>query len=540
MIRHHTAAQHHGMTEETMHDIQLTATIIITDSTGTAVEVSDVTEMIQLLNHRPHVLPPILALHTDHEDDPFFECQRWRVTRDQFIEPVETDEPGTPDYTVLYTDWQLSTISGSTSSLSGQHPGEVAQHFADTNQNTVILTSNLPGFETTSFAPMSATIDSTDIDAAAETLIQTAHHSSAGKQLVPSERGRSQHIGHTAVAEPADFSTPDVQVEAATTINAAEVDENAVPRTRREARDSFLSQTKPQNQPATKGWRGSLVHMGFRMDPSAAEQRERDDVHAVSQHWPGPRTIAVVNGKGGVGKTPTTILLSAILARYGGGGVLAWDNNQARSTMGWRTEQSSHDSTILDLIPVATKLLATGAQSADLSHYVHHQTEDRFDVLRSKPQLLADKQRFDTSDVDTIHAIASKFYRVIVIDSGNDESDPMWRRMITHTDQLVVATSASLENGEAARLLLEELASTDKHGQHLADNAVIIASQSDANAPNRALPGIVTDYLAPISRQAVGIPYDPAMVEGHLKYGSLRPNTQRAWLRAAAAVARGL
>lgn len=523
-----------------MHDIQLTATIIITDSTGTAVEVSDVTEMIQLLNHRPHVVPPIFALHTDHEHDPFFEGQGWRVTRDPFIEPVEADESGTPDYTVRYTDWQLSTANGSTSSLSGQHPSEMAQHIADTSENTVILTSRLPGFETTSFAPMSADTDSTHIDATVDTLIQTVPQADGGKQLVPSQRSRPQHLVHPAETESADSSTPDTQVEAATATNASEEDEHAIPRTRREARESFLTQTKPQNQPATKGWRGTLVRMGLRMDPSAAEQQERDDVHAVSQHWPGPRTIAVVNGKGGVGKTPTTILLSAIFARYGGGGVLAWDNNQARSTMGWRTEQSSHDSTILDLIPVAPKLLATGAQSADLSHYVHHQTQDRFDVLRSKPQLLADKQRFDTSDVDTIHAIASKFYRVIVIDSGNDESDPMWRRMITHTDQLVVATSASLENGEAARLLLAELASTDKHGQELADNAVIIASQSDANAPNQALPRIVNDYLGPVARQAVGIPYDPAMVEGHLKYASLRSETQRAWLRGAAAVARGL
>lgn len=523
-----------------MHEIQLTATIIITDSTGTAVEVCDVTEMVTLLNHRPHKVPPIIALHTEHDHDTFFEDQRWRVTRDPFIEAVEDDERVTRDYTLRYTDWQLSTANGSTSSLTGQHPGEVAQHIADTSQKAVILTSDLPGFETTSFVPMSATSDSVDIDTTVETLSQTVPDSRSEAQNEPTERNDSNHMSVTAQTESADLSTSEIQSEAASATAASEQDEDAVPRTRREARESFLSQTKPQNQPATKGWRGSLVRMGFRMDPSAAEQRERDDVHAVSQHWPGPRTIAVVNGKGGVGKTPTTILLSAIFARYGGGGVLAWDNNQARSTMGWRTEQSSHDSTILDLIPVATKLLATGAQSADLSHYVHHQTQDRFDVLRSKPQLLADKQRFDTSDVDTIHAIASTFYRVIVIDSGNDESDPMWRRMITHTDQLVVATSASLENGEAARLLLAELASTDKHGQQLADNAVIIASQSDANASNQALPGIVNGYLDPIARQAVGIPYDPAMVEGHLKYASLRAETQRAWLRGAAAVARGL
>ena len=532
MSNRQTTAHQHHKSEDVLYEIQLTATISITDATGTAIEVSNATEMITLLNQRPHRVSPVLALDPEHKHDPFFECQLWRITRDLSLEPVKGNESVTPDYTLRYTDWQLSTAEGSTSSLGRQHPGKVAQHIAEFSQSRVILTSELPGFETTSFAPNSDSTQPTDIDTTIETMVQTTFESQGETQQTSPEPKLDDHFS----AQPRFAELRDPQPQSA----AFEQEEDPAPRTRREARESFLTQTKPQNQPATKGWRGAMVRMGFRMAPSATEQHERDDVHAVSQHWPGPRTIAVVNGKGGVGKTPTTILLSAIFARYGGGGVLAWDNNQARSTMGWRTEQSSHDATILDLIPVASKMLATGAQSADLSHYVHHQTQDRFDVLRSKPQLLAEKQRFDTSDVDTIHAIASKFYRIIVIDSGNDESDPMWRRMITHTDQLVVATSGSLENGEAARLLLEELATTNTHGQRLADNAVIIASQSDANATQQALSGIVNDYLDPIARQAVGIPYDPAMVEGHLKYASLRPETQRAWLRAAAAVARGL
>src|SRR5699024_5541318 len=123
---------------------------------------------------------------------------------------------------------------------------------------------------------------------------------------------------------------------------------NDQPRTRREARESFLTQ-KQHDSPATKGWRGVLVNLGLRLRPSAAEQAERDDVHAVTQRWSRPRYIAVVNGKGGAGKTPTTIMLSAIFARYGGGGVSAWDNNQTPGTLGWRTEQAGQDSTIMDL-----------------------------------------------------------------------------------------------------------------------------------------------------------------------------------------------
>jgi hypothetical protein len=50
----------------------------------------------------------------------------------------------------------------------------------------------------------------------------------------------------------------------------------------------------------------------------------------------------------------------------------------------------------------------------------------------------------------------------------------------------------------------------------------------------------VAAAFRPLAREAVAIPFDPSMVEGTLRYGSLRPETQRAWLKAAAAVARGL
>ena len=43
-----------------------------------------------------------------------------------------------------------------------------------------------------------------------------------------------------------------------------------------------------------------------------------------------------------------------------------------------------------------------------------------------------------------------------------------------------------------------------------------------------------------LTREVVTIPHDPAMVDGVLRYSSLRPATQRAWLGAGAAVARGL
>ena len=307
---------------------------------------------------------------------------------------------------------------------------------------------------------------------------------------------------------------------------------------RREARQSFLTQEQIE-EPATQGWRGTLTRFGIRMSPSESERAERSDVLAVSQHWPGPRTIAVVNGKGGAGKTPTTVLLAAVFARHGGAGVLTWDNNQTRGTLGWRTEQGPHEATLLDLLPQVDRLLSTGAQSADLAHFVHHQTRDRFDVLRSKPMALAHEQRVEPSDVDAIHAVAAKYYRLIFIDSGNDESDPMWLRMIDHTDQLVVATTTRDDHAEAGALLLEALAERDAGSAELARDAVVIVNQADPKSTPAELARVAEGYRS-LAREAVTVPHDPAMVDGVLRFVSLRPETQRAWLAAGAAVARGL
>nr|WP_170180896.1 ATPase [Microbacterium sediminis] len=305
-----------------------------------------------------------------------------------------------------------------------------------------------------------------------------------------------------------------------------------------QSRRSFIAPERLE-EPATRGFRGALSRMGVKVSPGAAERAEREDQAAVSQHFPGPRTIAVVNGKGGANKTPTTILTSAVFARYGGAGVLAWDNNQTRGTLGWRTEQGPHDATLHDLLPETERLLSTNAQSSELARYVHHQTRDKYDVLRSQPMVLASQQRVSSDDVDRIHAVAAKYYRIIVMDSGNDESDPMWLRMIDHTDQLVVATSSRAEHAEAGALLLEALAERDERSAALASNAVTVVSQSDEKATAAEIRRIEDGYRD-LVREVVRIPYDPAMGAAQLHYRALRPETQRAWLAATAAIARGL
>lgn len=299
---------------------------------------------------------------------------------------------------------------------------------------------------------------------------------------------------------------------------------------------SFLTDTVTVD-PAERGWRGFLARLGLRTKPSPAELAERDDRRAIAQHWPGPRTIAVVNGKGGAGKTPSTVILSAMFARAGGSGVLAWDNNETRGTLGWRTEQGPHEAHVLDLLPHTEHLLAPTARAADLSAFLHHQTADMYDVLRSNPRMLAADQRITDADFDAVHGVATKYFRLILVDSGNDESAPHWLRMIDRADQLVVPTTTRAEHAEAGLLLLEALRDRDERSRALADNAVVIVSQADKTERDAASIAAGFEGLA---RTAVTVPYDPALRETWLRVRALSPASQRAWLAAAAAVARGL
>ena len=331
----------------------------------------------------------------------------------------------------------------------------------------------------------------------------------------------------------------DLETEAETTVGDAVPVVGEEPATARAPRASFIVDER-REPAAANGWRGFIARStGLQVPASNAELNRRGHVQAVSQHWPGPRKISIVNGKGGVGKTLTTAMLTAVFARHGGAGVLAWDNNDTRGTLGWRTEKGPHDATVQDLLPATNTLLSPGAQISDLARFVHHQTGDKYDVLRSNPELLATKQRITQDDFDALHEVAAKYFRLVFFDSGNDESAPRWLRMIDHTDQLVVATTALGESAESGALLLEALIERDEHSAELARNAVVVVLQSERHG-TLAEAQRIADGFTGIARAAVTIPFDRALHGGALRYDAVNTVTQNAWLAAGAAVACGL
>lgn len=308
---------------------------------------------------------------------------------------------------------------------------------------------------------------------------------------------------------------------------------------RRESLPSFVDRPEV-DAPAQHGWRGALNQLGLSLAPSAAELSQRKDEAAVSAHWPGPRTIAVLNPKGGAGKTPTVICLSAVFARLSGGGVLAWDNNNSLGSLGWRTFDAGHESTVVDLLGRTEHFMTSEARVGDLSAYIHHQPADRYDVLRSDDRSGDQERHMVTGDeVDRLHAVAAKYYRAIVMDSGNTERGANWQAMIGHADQVVIPVKSVDDAAEGASRVLAALHAGDEHAQELARNAVVVVLCCEPGHQKTKAKELAEEF-APYARAVVTIPYDRALVEGRVRFSAMTPATRRAWLRAGAAVREGM
>ncbi|WP_052207405.1 MinD/ParA family ATP-binding protein [Sinomonas humi] len=333
-------------------------------------------------------------------------------------------------------------------------------------------------------------------------------------------------------AESVHGAAETVPAEAAVLVQAPE----ELP-SRKSLRDSqsFLA-VQNNIEPARKGWQGRLNAFGFSLAPGAVELAEREDEHLVARIYSGPRTIAVVNQKGGASKTPTTICLAAVFGRAGGS-VLAWDNNETTGSLPWRVERGDHASSALNVLERSSHLLSDTARAADVNAFVHRQTADKYDALFSD-QDIDGEHEISAAEVDVLHAVASKYFNVILMDSGNNHRAANWRRMIGHTDQLVVSTTTVEDRVEGARLTLQGLAGRNERTARLASEAVVIVSQEQPG--HEKLAELHAEKFRPYVRAVHVIPFDPALKDGVIHFGALRPATQRAWLAATASIARGL
>ena len=251
------------------------------------------------------------------------------------------------------------------------------------------------------------------------------------------------------------------------------------------------------------------------------------------------RTILVANPKGGARKTTSAALLAAVLGIFRGGYVAAWDANETMGTLGERSLTGTHTRTVVDLLEAAAHL--DSIRVGDLDAYVRPQGDSHFDVLASDE----DPERQDIVDADgfaTIHDILERFYRLIIVDTGNNIRASHFRAALDTADQLVIPVAAAEDSASAAEKMMRSLRASG-HGR-LVDEAVVLIHDLEPQNSDPAYFEVARSIAARFEQQVsavLPIPYDSALKDGgQIDYAQLTDETQRAYQEAAGAVARNL
>jgi MinD-like ATPase involved in chromosome partitioning or flagellar assembly len=262
----------------------------------------------------------------------------------------------------------------------------------------------------------------------------------------------------------------------------------------------------------------------------------RNLVETVRRNFGGLRQITVVNPKGGAGKTVAVLLLAMTFGQRRGGYVLAWDNNETQGTLGMRAQQDFHSRTVRDLLRDLDHFEGAHGRVGDLSQYVRSQGEGMFDVLSSDESATAGEM-LTAKFFGDLRDVVSRFYKLILVDTGNNVRAENWQAAIDATDQLVVTMSARNDSAETAARMLDHL---EQNGRHrLVRQAVTIVSMPPSRR-DLDIPSIQRHFAAR-TRTVMLAPYERIIDSGEpLRYAQMSNSTRMAWLRIAAAVAEGL
>jgi putative peptide zinc metalloprotease protein len=309
--------------------------------------------------------------------------------------------------------------------------------------------------------------------------------------------------------------------------------------------DLLASRPAARPGPAKFGWQGQVRRLSgglVKPTPGHAEVARRSSIASVQRSLNGPKTIVVLNPKGGAYKTTSALQIAATFGIHRGGYTLAWDNNETRGTMGWRSGKAfGHTNTAVDLLRDLDRFAVTSARVGDLDNYVRGQGSAQFDVLASDedPESMAS---IDGEAFDQMHATLSRFYRVIVVDTGNNMRASNWRAAVAAADQLVIISSMMDDTAQSAAWLLDGMRSS-AGSRRAVKNAVtvLIDTATSPSASDDALSARLHDHFGRLTRAVLRVPHDASLHGGgEIDFDNTSHASREAWLRVTAAIADGL
>jgi MinD-like ATPase involved in chromosome partitioning or flagellar assembly len=290
--------------------------------------------------------------------------------------------------------------------------------------------------------------------------------------------------------------------------------------------------------PANWGWRGRVRRWsGGLIKPrmGAKEQVHEEARHAIQKDFDGPRTIAFINPKGGAAKTTGVLAAGFTFGTVRGGGVVAWDNNETRGTLGIRGTRSSHRNTTRELLEDLERFKDVyQSRIGDLGAFVRSQGDAHFDVLASdeRPDVTG---MIRAEDFKEVHQLLERFYRVILVDTGNNMRAENWLAAAEAADLLVVTSTVREDTGYSGLWMLDAL--QDAGYADLKRKTISVISDPSDHVDAKLAHDLEQVYEQR-TRAVYRVPYDPILVSGSVvPYAQLSEATRESWLHACAGMA---
>lgn len=287
--------------------------------------------------------------------------------------------------------------------------------------------------------------------------------------------------------------------------------------------DLRLRNRERQADVPSLGWNKFLRALGLKPKPNAAELAAADLGRARSlirlSTWPRSVGILVANPKGGVGKTPLSLLTAGLLANIRGGGTIVLEVADDPGALAVRAEGPAAAG-VAELLRDMDEIRGAG----QLAGYIAQQTSYAAVIGTA-----GDREALTGEDVKRMAALTDTYYPVRVMDSGNQPSSDAFHGALEVTDVLVIPVLDALPELNGAMQLLRHLHKLGGHAADLARSAVIVRMHD-----GRTEDPEVRSYADQLVETAgvgavVHVPFDPHIAQRTtLSFGHLKPATTAA------------
>lgn len=271
------------------------------------------------------------------------------------------------------------------------------------------------------------------------------------------------------------------------------------------------------------------------------DERRVGDLHtAVAAHLRGTYTIAVLGGKGGVGKTVTTTAVGSTLKSLRTGDpVVAIDADPAQAAnLADRVDPKSASVREINadnhLVRYADVRSYTGKNAAGL------------DVVASPRHAGSIGPPLSAAEFGQAHTALQRFYNLLLVDCGVDLDHPVMPEVLDRADTIVMVASAVSDGAVGAVTNFEWL---QQNGyQQLLSRAVLVINHirgangyRDRKATKQLVATLIEHFTKWVPAERIFVvPFDRHIASaGILDLPALQPETRRELLEVTAALAAG-